>query len=365
MSVVPRLGDPRKIVGFDAISLSDSRLESRITGIRIFVTQVKESLLLHFFYCLLPQSNCSRAQFFRSTVYIHLASLSLSFPTIFSCSLYTKNFNMANSQSANELSQKMDKLSINGKRHVDAPRYTPPHRKYAQANKTVETSTTAPANNTSKPSTPAPSVTEKSVPSKLITPAGSEATEDSKITPTTTPVSATTKDSEPKPKPAARSIAPHHKYNKPTTKVADSWEEEEEASSEPQPSNSTNSTSKQPSDTAPVPKSSYIPPHLKYRSAAPSPPSRSTTPPSRSTTPSASTTASSTTSERRPEKTNAVAHRLIAGALGVKVPRRTEEQRAYDKAMREQEKRKRDQEREAKKKAEEDAAKAKAAIWDD
>jgi hypothetical protein len=115
-----------------------------------------------------------------------------------------------------------------------------------------------------------------------------------------------------------------------------------------------------------VPKSSYIPPHLKYRSAAPSPPSRSTTPPSRSTTPSASTTASSTaSSERRPEKTNAVAHRLIAGALGVKVPRRTEEQRAYDKAMREQEKRKRDQEREAKKKAEEDAAKAKAAIWDD
>jgi hypothetical protein len=47
------------------------------------------------------------------------------------------------------------------------------------------------------------------------------------------------------------------------------------------------------------------------------------------------------------------------------MPRRTEEQRAYDKAIREQEKKKRDVEREARKKAEEDAAKAKAAIWDD
>jgi hypothetical protein len=272
---------------------------------------------------------------------------------------------MANSRSTNDLSQKMEKMSVNGKRHVDAPRYTPPHRKYAQANKTVETST--PAKDTSKTTTPTPSVTEKSTASKSVTSTGSEVAMETKISPPATSIAATNKDTEAdsKSKPTARSTAPHHKYSKPTPKVADSWEEE--ASSEPEPSNTTNTTPKQPSDTAaPVPKSNYIPPHLKYRSAAPSPPSRSITPPSRSSTPTSNTTpSSSTSSERRPEKTNAVAHRLIAGALGVKMPRRTEEQRAYDKAMREQEKKKRDQEREAKKKAEEDAAKAKAAIWDD
>jgi hypothetical protein len=270
---------------------------------------------------------------------------------------------MASSRSTNDLSQKMEKMSVNGKRHVDAPRYTPPHRKYAQANKTVETSTSA--KDASKPTTPTPSVTEKSTVPTSIGSTGSEAVMETKTTSTPT-VGATNKDAEAesKPKPSARSMAPHHKYNKPTTKVVDSWEEEEEASTDPSP---TNTTPKQPSDTAaPVPKSNYIPPHLKYRSAAPSPPSRSITPPSRSSTPTSSTTpSSSASSERRPEKTNAVAHRLIAGALGVKVPRRTEEQRAYDKAMREQEKKKRDLERGAKKKAEEDAAKAKAAIWDD
>jgi hypothetical protein len=273
---------------------------------------------------------------------------------------------MANSRSTNDLSQKMEKMSVNGKRHVDAPRYTPPHRKYAQANKTVETSTTTPAKDTSKPITPAPSVTETSTVPKSIGSTGSEAIMETMIAPSVTSIAAANRntEAEPKPKSIARSTAPHHKYVKPTSKVVDSWEEEEEATTDPSP---TNTTPKQPSDTtAPVPKSNYIPPHLKYRSAAPSPPSRSITPPSRSSTPTSNTTpSSSTSSERRPEKTNAVAHRLIAGALGVKMPRRTEEQRAYDKAMREQEKKKRDQEREAKKKAEEDAAKAKAAIWDD
>jgi hypothetical protein len=293
---------------------------------------------------------------------LYLPSFSL-FPQYFLPHHTPTNFTMASSRSTNDLSQKMEKMSVNGKRHVDAPRYTPPHRKYAQANKTVETSTTAPVKDTSKPTTPAPSVTEKSAAPKSVTSTGFETAMETKTT-SVPIVAATDRDAEAEPKPTARSIAPHHKYSKPTPKVADSWEEEEEASTNP---SLTNTTFKQPLDTAaPVPKSNYIPPHLKYRSAAPSPPSRSITPPSRSTTPASSTTPSSTTSsERRPEKTNAVAHRLIAGALGVKVPRRTEEQRAYDKAMREQEKKKRDQEREAKKKAEEDAAKAKAAIWDD
>ncbi|CAD0113359.1 unnamed protein product [Aureobasidium uvarum] len=271
---------------------------------------------------------------------------------------------MAGSQSANGLSKQMEKMNVSGKSRADAPRYTPPHRKYAQANKSSESSTTTPARVANQSPAPTLASTEKSVASETVASTRSEAVMESK----TTPVAATdnASESKPEPKPATSRIAPHHKHTKPIVKVADSWEqEEEETLSEPEPPNTTSSNTSKPAiksteEPAPVPKSTYLPPHLKYRSAAPSPSSRSVTPPSRSTTPS-----SSTSSERRPEKTNAVAHRLIAGALGVKVPRRTEEQRAYDKSMREQEKRKRDQEREAKKKAEEDAAKAKAAIWDD
>lgn len=66
----------------------------------------------------------------------------------------------------------------------------------------------------------------------------------------------------------------------------------------------------------------------------------------------------------RPEKTNAVASRLIAGALGVKAPRRTEEQRAYDKAMRDKEEKKRTAEREQKRADEERRERAKRDIWD-
>ncbi|KAK6006525.1 hypothetical protein QM012_006935 [Aureobasidium pullulans] len=265
---------------------------------------------------------------------------------------------MASSQSANGLSQQMEKVSVSGKRHADTPRYTPPHRKYAQANKSVENSTAATAKDASNTPAVARNTSEKPATSKAIPFSESEVAIETK----TTPAAAPSKESDPelRPKTATRDMAPNRKHNKSTTEVADSWEEEEEASLDHEASSTTTDRARPAAEAAPVPKSTYLPPHLKYRSAAPSPPSRSVTPPSRSATPS-----SSASSERRPEKTNAVAHRLIAGALGVKVPRRTEEQRAYDKAMREQEKRKRDKEREAKKKAEEDAAKAKAAIWDD
>ncbi|KAF2744220.1 hypothetical protein M011DRAFT_521127 [Sporormia fimetaria CBS 119925] len=68
---------------------------------------------------------------------------------------------------------------------------------------------------------------------------------------------------------------------------------------------------------------------------------------------------------KRPEKTTAVAGRLIAGALGVRAPRRTAEEREYDKAIREKERKRRDAERE-KERAEREAAEArKKAIWDD
>ncbi|KAL4872799.1 hypothetical protein BDV12DRAFT_126483 [Aspergillus spectabilis] len=67
---------------------------------------------------------------------------------------------------------------------------------------------------------------------------------------------------------------------------------------------------------------------------------------------------------RRPEKQTAVAGRLIAGALGIRAPKRTEEQRAYDRAVKEQEIRRRNKEREEAARLKEEEEKAKAAVWD-
>lgn len=69
--------------------------------------------------------------------------------------------------------------------------------------------------------------------------------------------------------------------------------------------------------------------------------------------------------ERRQEKTDAVAKRLIAGALGIKAPKKTDEQRAYDRAIREKEMRRRNEEVEKKKREEEEREKLKAAVWED
>jgi len=72
-----------------------------------------------------------------------------------------------------------------------------------------------------------------------------------------------------------------------------------------------------------------------------------------------------TGSNTRPEKTDAVAKRLIAGALGVRAPKKTEEQRAYERAVKEKEVKRRNGEKEAKIRSEEEAKRAKAAAWDD
>ncbi|KAF9881940.1 hypothetical protein CkaCkLH20_01086 [Colletotrichum karsti] len=68
---------------------------------------------------------------------------------------------------------------------------------------------------------------------------------------------------------------------------------------------------------------------------------------------------------RRPEKTDAVARRMIASALGVKVPKQTEEQKAYDRAVREKERKRREEEKAAEKRKQEETERAKAAIWED
>jgi len=68
--------------------------------------------------------------------------------------------------------------------------------------------------------------------------------------------------------------------------------------------------------------------------------------------------------ERRPEKTNAVASRMIAGALGIRAPKKTEEQRAYDKAVQENERVRREREKEDARRKAEEMERAKRAIWD-
>ncbi|KAL4969170.1 uncharacterized protein BDV14DRAFT_118861 [Aspergillus stella-maris] len=67
---------------------------------------------------------------------------------------------------------------------------------------------------------------------------------------------------------------------------------------------------------------------------------------------------------RRPEKQTAVAGRLIAGALGIRAPKRTEEQRAYDRAVKEQEIKRKNREKEEAARVREEEEKAKAAVWD-
>ena len=69
--------------------------------------------------------------------------------------------------------------------------------------------------------------------------------------------------------------------------------------------------------------------------------------------------------EKRPEKSNATAGRMIAGALGLKGPKMTEEQKKYEKAVREKERRRIENEREEGRRREDEANKAKRAVWDD
>lgn len=69
--------------------------------------------------------------------------------------------------------------------------------------------------------------------------------------------------------------------------------------------------------------------------------------------------------EKRPEKTDAVAKRMIAGALGVRAPKKTEEQRAYERAVREKEIKRIQAEKEEGKRREEERERAKAAAWSD
>ena len=69
--------------------------------------------------------------------------------------------------------------------------------------------------------------------------------------------------------------------------------------------------------------------------------------------------------EKRPEKSSATAGRMIAGALGVKGPKMTEEQRQYERVVREKERKRIEGETEDAKRREREKEDARKAVWDD
>ncbi|KAM0484318.1 hypothetical protein ACHAPX_001739 [Trichoderma viride] len=169
---------------------------------------------------------------------------------------------------------------------------------------------------------------------------------------------------------------------KPKEPVADSWEDEDvsddeaEAAAEAKEEDdeedqgkdvdagiSTPSSLATPAVPPPTPASplGYESPH-EWASLA----SQSQSQSPMATTASASGTGSgSGTPARRPEKTDAVARRLIAAGLGIKAPRQTDEQRAYQRSVREQEKKKREEAKAEEERRRAETEKAKMAVWDD
>lgn len=77
-----------------------------------------------------------------------------------------------------------------------------------------------------------------------------------------------------------------------------------------------------------------------------------------------STPSDSDRERRRPEKSTATASRLIAAGLGMKVPKKSEETKQYERAVREQEIKRKNREREAQEREREADEKLKAAVWD-
>lgn len=68
--------------------------------------------------------------------------------------------------------------------------------------------------------------------------------------------------------------------------------------------------------------------------------------------------------EKRPEKSSAAAGRMIAGALGVKAPKKTEEGKAYERAVRENERVRREKLKEEGRTEEREREEARKKVWD-
>lgn len=147
---------------------------------------------------------------------------------------------------------------------------------------------------------------------------------------------------------AMSSLSVSKKPTKKKTEVADSWEDEDsgsESDHEAEDAGTKTPTATVPTAPPPTPMSPSYGPGSDWDNRA----TNNASPPAR---------------DQRPEKTDAVARRLIAAGLGLKAPKPTEEQKAYQKSVREQEKKKREQEKEAERQKLEAKDKAKAAIWD-
>lgn len=69
--------------------------------------------------------------------------------------------------------------------------------------------------------------------------------------------------------------------------------------------------------------------------------------------------------DKRPEKSTAVASRLIAAGIGQSAPKRTKEQRDYDRALKLQEKKRRDQAKEDEIRKQKEKEKALKDVWGD
>lgn len=147
---------------------------------------------------------------------------------------------------------------------------------------------------------------------------------------------------------------------KPTEELPESWEDEiiNDASpvEAPGPSLKQITSNDSPAPPPPTPISPHADPMAQRWESGPSADTGKPTPRY-----SASTRENG---DRRPEKTTATANRMIAGALGIRAPKKTEEQKQYDKAAREAEIKRRNRDKEQREQEMLEEEKAKAAVWD-
>lgn len=144
--------------------------------------------------------------------------------------------------------------------------------------------------------------------------------------------------------------------------VADSWEE---AADSPSPSSSVSPSPPQTPGSASLPQAPPPTPINSFHSSSfRAHDLSSVTFPAGSASRQAPPVDGESKHNHRPEKQIAVAGRLIAGALGVKAPPKSEEARAYERVVRENEKKRLAREREGRRVEAEEAERAKRDVWE-
>ena len=164
---------------------------------------------------------------------------------------------------------------------------------------------------------------------------------------------------------------PTHLSTEKSEAVVDSWEDEdlEDTSSTQTPTEGTGLSLKPVTSSDPAlapPPPTPISAGGQYVDWSPAqvlgggrPSTRPFTPPT-----SSNPQSDSNRDRRRPEKTTATANRMIAAGLGIKPQKKTEDQKQYDRAMKEQEMKRRNREKEDREQEKEAEEKIKAAVWD-